>query len=90
VAKDRAVRYLMERHGLDPDRVVYAGDSGNDGAAMLAGYWSIVVGNASSRFKEELRANARDRGVADRIYFAERSFAEGVIEGCRHFGLLAG
>lgn len=89
VAKDFALRYLHERLGLEPYRVVYAGDSGNDLEAFLAGFQSIVVGNAPSVVKEQVLAEGRERGVLDRLYFASEPFAAGVLEGCRHFGVLS-
>jgi HAD superfamily hydrolase (TIGR01484 family) len=90
VAKDFAVRYLQEHTGVDPDRLVYAGDSGNDLAAMLTGFKVIVVGNATSGLKDELVARGRDLGILDRLYFARAHFAAGVMEGCRHFGIFEG
>lgn len=88
VAKDYALRYLHEVSGVDERRLVYAGDSGNDRAAMLAGYPAIVVGNADSELKEDLAGESQARGLEGRIYFAEHPYARGVLEGLRHFGLL--
>ncbi len=87
VAKDFAVRYLQEVAGVDTESMVYAGDSGNDLAAFLAGYRTIVVGNAPEDLEEKVREESRTRGLEDRIYFAEGKYAAGVLEGCRHFGL---
>jgi len=89
VAKDYAVRYLHDLAGIDEDRLVYAGDSGNDRAAMLAGYRAIVVGNADATLKEDLVTEAAARGVSERIYFAEQMYAAGVLEGLRYFGFVA-
>jgi HAD superfamily hydrolase (TIGR01484 family) len=88
VAKDFAVRYLHDHTGVDESRLVYAGDSGNDRAAMLAGYRVIVVGNADGALKEDLGAESAVRGITDKIYFAEHPYARGVLEGLRHFGLV--
>lgn len=88
VAKDFALRYLCERTGVEPDSLVYAGDSGNDMAAMLAGFHAIVVGNATPNLKEELAARGGELGLLDKLYFAEGLYAAGVMEGCRHFGIL--
>jgi sucrose-6F-phosphate phosphohydrolase len=87
VAKDFAVRYLQEYTGLDTEHLVYAGDSGNDLAAMLAGFKVIVVGNATPGLKEELTHRSQDLGILDRLYFAENYYVAGVMEGCRHFGV---
>lgn len=87
VAKDFAVRYLHDRTGVDEDHLVYAGDSGNDRAAMLTGYRVIVVANAPAELKAELREEAARAGIGERLYFARSPYAAGVLEGCRHFGL---
>ncbi|MDT8342209.1 MAG: HAD-IIB family hydrolase [Longimicrobiales bacterium] len=87
VAKDAAVRFLHDRTGVAEERLVYAGDSGNDRAAMLAGYRVVVVGNAPEPFKRELRRSARELGCAERLYFAREPYAAGVVEGLVHWGL---
>ena len=81
VAKDYAVQYLQERTGIEQGELIYAGDSGNDRAAMLSGYKAIVVGNADASLKRDLAAQA----APDRIYFARHPYAAGVQEGLRHF-----
>lgn len=88
VAKDFAIRYLHDHTGVDPESLIYAGDSGNDLAAMLTGFKVIVVGNATPGLKEELTTRGRELGIVERLYFARGFYAAGVMEGCRHFGLL--
>jgi len=88
IAKDYAVRYLHDHSGVGEDRLVYAGDSGNDRAAMLSGYRVIVVGNADAALKEELVTESAACGISKRIYFAEKAYAAGVLEGLRHFGFV--
>jgi hydroxymethylpyrimidine pyrophosphatase-like HAD family hydrolase len=85
VAKDEAVRHLRELTDTPMDRVVYAGDSGNDWGAFLAGYSGIVVGNAPESLKARLRRIRNGRGDRLRIFFAEAPFAAGVVEGMRHY-----
>jgi HAD superfamily hydrolase (TIGR01484 family) len=87
-AKDHALHYLREITGVDPEGVVYAGDSGNDLAALLAGYKGIVVSNAGTELKEDLEARRRDGGLPAEIHFSTHPFAKGVLDGCRHFGIL--
>ncbi len=89
VAKDYAVRYLHDQSGVDEQHLVYAGDSGNDRAAMVAGYRVIVVGNADEALKKDLGIEAVGQGIAEKIYFAEHPYARGVLEGLRHFGFVA-
>jgi len=88
VAKDRAVRYLHDHSGVDEMHLVYAGDSGNDRAAMLTGFRVIVVGNADEALKKDLGIESVAQGIADRIYFAEHPYARGVLEGLQHFGFV--
>lgn len=88
IAKDYAVRYLHDASGVDEDHLVYAGDSGNDRAAMLTGFRVIVVGNADEELKKDLGIESVAQGIAERIYFAEHPYARGVLEGLRHFGAL--
>jgi HAD superfamily hydrolase (TIGR01484 family) len=87
VAKHTAIAHLRTHADVDHDGLYYAGDSGNDLAAMLDGYRVIVVGNAPASLKSTLREEATKRGILDRLYFAEAPYAGGVLEGCRHWGL---
>jgi HAD superfamily hydrolase (TIGR01484 family) len=90
VAKNTAVDWLSERAGVDRSGLLYAGDSGNDLAAMLDGHRVTVVANADEEMRSTLRLEAERRGVLDAIYFARRPFAAGVLEGCRHWGVFPG
>jgi HAD superfamily hydrolase (TIGR01484 family) len=90
VAKDSAVRFLHDRTGVAKERLLYAGDSGNDEAAMVAGYRVIVVGNAPESLKDRLRQRAGIGDVDDRLYFARAPYAAGVLEGLGHWGVLSG
>jgi sucrose-6F-phosphate phosphohydrolase len=76
VNKGSAVAHLAHRWNIDPDRVIVAGDSGNDAAMMRAGFRGIVVGNAD----DQLRALA-----APRVYVASAPHAAGVLEGVRRW-----
>jgi len=87
VSKDSAVRFLHEHTGVAEDRLLYAGDSGNDRAAMLTGYRVIVVGNAPSALKSALRGEAARAGLVDSLYFAAAPYAAGVVEGMEYWGL---
>jgi HAD superfamily hydrolase (TIGR01484 family) len=87
-AKDHALHYLQEVTGVDPDAVVYAGDSGNDLAPLLAGYRGIVVANAGEDLRAELERRAEEGTLPSEIHFSSYPFARGVLEGCRHFGIL--
>jgi hydroxymethylpyrimidine pyrophosphatase-like HAD family hydrolase len=86
-AKDAALRYLQTKAELPEDRVVYAGDSGNDLAAFLSGFKAIVVSNTPEDVKDRVRLRAQR---PDRIFVATYPHAKGVIQGCRHFGVFEG
>jgi hydroxymethylpyrimidine pyrophosphatase-like HAD family hydrolase len=89
-AKERATAYLAGLLGLPLERVVFAGDSGNDLGALLSGTRSVLVGNAADHVRSGLRAPARARGVEDRVYLATAEVAEGVVEGLVHWGVVPG
>ncbi len=76
-SKGLAIRYLMMKWGLNPDRLLVAGDSGNDTEMLRGETLGVVVGNYSSEL-EELRGEPR-------IYFAEGDYAAGVLEGVDHY-----
>lgn len=80
--KGNALRWLCERLDVPLDRVVVAGDSGNDSSMFLvSGVRGIMPGNAGP----ELRKAARDTDA----YAARGSCAAGVIEGLVHYGVFA-
>ena len=84
-AKDAALVYLWEKFGLERDKIVYAGDSGNDLLAFVSGFNAIVVNNTPVAVKEEVRRQMREKGIKERIFFAPSNYVKGVVEGCFHF-----
>jgi sucrose-phosphate synthase len=76
-SKGLAIRYLMMKWGLTPERLLVAGDSGNDIEMLRGETLGVVVGNYSPEV-EELRGEPR-------IYFAEGEYATGVLEGVDHY-----
>lgn len=81
-SKGAAVRYLAMRWGLTLDRVLAAGDSGNDAEMLRTGANGVVVGN-HARELEALR-------TMPNIYFTQASHGKGILEGMEHFGFLDG
>ena len=76
-SKGTAVEHVRRRYGLSQDRVVVAGDSGNDVEMLRSVPRSIIVANYSD-------------GLASRpdlahSYVAQHGYARGVIEGVDHF-----
>ncbi|HEY5603773.1 MAG TPA: HAD-IIB family hydrolase [Gammaproteobacteria bacterium] len=78
--KGLAVRYIGLKWGILPERILVAGDSGNDEEMLKGNTLGVVVGN----YSKEL-AKLKDR---DLIYFAQQPFARGIIEGIHYYGFL--
>ncbi|MEA2040611.1 MAG: sucrose-phosphate phosphatase [Thermodesulfobacteriota bacterium] len=79
-SKGLAVRYLAIKWGLPPERILVAGDSGNDEEMLSGDVLGVVVGNFSPELK---RLYGKPR-----IYFAENKYANGIIEGIEHYNFL--
>ena len=88
VDKSTCLEYVRQQLGAAPDRTVFAGDSGNDVAALLSGNLAIVMGNAPAAVKDTVRSEATARGWLDRIHFAHSDCTAGVVDGMRRFGLI--
>jgi len=88
VSKAYALLWLATHASSAPDEVIYAGDSGNDLAALGAGFRAIVVANASPGLAAKVSTLQQERGIpADHLYQAKGEASSGVLEGCRHYGL---
>lgn len=79
-SKGLAVRYLAYRWNIPLDHVIVAGDSGNDEDMLTGEMLGIVVGNHSPEM-EKLRGKRR-------VYFSERGFAGGIIEGLHRYAFI--
>jgi len=89
VSKAYALQWWCEHTGRDPQSIVFAGDSGNDLAAMTAGYRTIIVGNADSAVAAQAEAAHRAAGWTDRLFLAQQPATSGVLEGCRYWKLIS-
>ncbi|WP_422477742.1 HAD-IIB family hydrolase [Pleomorphochaeta sp. DL1XJH-081] len=76
-SKGTAVKYIAWKWHIDLKSVITAGDSGNDADMLIKPLKGIVVNNHEESL-ETLRKQKH-------IYFAEHSYAGGVIEGLRKF-----
>ena len=76
--KGRAVRFVSEALTLPLNRIVVAGDSGNDTDMLLCGANAVVVGNYSAELGEIV--------TRPDLYVAQANYAAGVLEGLRHYG----
>ncbi|MEM0965716.1 MAG: HAD-IIB family hydrolase [Verrucomicrobiota bacterium] len=88
VSKAYALIWLSTHADFHPNEMIYAGDSGNDYAAMVAGFRSIAVGNASRDLVAKVRKEMDEKDASERFYASEAPGSSGVLEGCRHFGLV--
>ncbi|ADC72802.1 sucrose-phosphate synthase [Thioalkalivibrio sp. K90mix] len=78
-SKGLAVRYLSDKWGIPLEHVLVAGDSGNDEDMLRGRLLGVVVGNHQPEL-EGLRG-------FQRIYFADATYARGILEGIEHFDL---
>ena len=85
--KAYALDWLGQLLEVTHDRIVYAGDSGNDLAALVGGYASVLVGNATERLRSEVKELLKEQKSAGPCYFAENFATSGVLEGMRYFKL---
>jgi len=79
-SKGLAVRYVAYRWGIPLERVLAAGDSGNDEEMLTGQTLGVVVGNYSQELGK-LRSHQH-------VYFAEGRYAHGIIEGIDYYDFL--
>jgi hydroxymethylpyrimidine pyrophosphatase-like HAD family hydrolase len=80
LGKGKVVQFLQRELGLDPARVVVAGDAGNDRQMFDAEFKGILPANA----RPELQAFA----CASWHYHSPFPAARGVLDGLEYFGLI--
>ncbi|MCW9058817.1 MAG: HAD-IIB family hydrolase [Gammaproteobacteria bacterium] len=80
VSKGLALRHVAVRWGLNPERFLVVGGSGNDEGMLRGNTLGVVIGNHSTEL-ERLRGEPR-------IYFAEGEHARGALEGIDHYDFL--
>ncbi len=79
--KGNSLLWLIGKLGIHPEEVLVAGDTGNDAAMFLVpGVRGIIVENA----QPELSARTVDAAT----YQTREYFADGVLEGLQHYGVL--
>ena len=82
--KGLAMQFLRQKWGIDAEKTVACGDSGNDIALFSVGEErGIVVGNASLELLEWHNTNPDNYR-----YLAKANCAGGILEGLKHFGFL--
>lgn len=85
VTKAYALSWWVAHRGLHSESVIFAGDSGNDLAALIAGYRAIVVGNADRQLAAQIQDHHHANGWPDRLFLANRPATSGVLDGLRHY-----
>lgn len=88
VTKAHALTWLSAHADFSPGEVVFAGDSGNDRAALASGFRAILVGNGSEELAASVYNELEARSLQGRFYRAKGKATSGVLEGCRFFGLI--
>ncbi len=80
VGKGKVVQFLQQALGLDPERIVVAGDTGNDSGLFETHFKGIVPVNVLDELK----------GVACQPWHYHSSYpaARGVLDGLCHFGFV--
>jgi sucrose-phosphate synthase len=79
-SKGKAIRYLAYRWNIPYEKILVAGDSGNDSEMLKGDLLGVVVANYSSELEKLKEQN--------RIYFAKRNYAGGIIDGIEHYHFL--
>ena len=74
--KGSAARFLAEREGFTTNRLLGAGDSGNDATLIAEAACGIIVNNALPELKSL---------TGPTIYHSPHSFAAGVLDGLQHW-----
>ena len=82
-SKGQALRYVSQLLEFPLERTLVAGGSGADEDMMRGNTLAVVVGN---RHHEELSGLVEQ----ERIYFAEKAYAEGILEAIDHYNFFDG
>ena len=77
--KGQAARFLADEWGVAPHDVLAFGDSGNDIELFRCGFRGTLVGNALPELRD---------AVGDDVYHSPHPFADGVLDGIRHWSRL--
>ncbi len=86
VSKAFALNWWASCNEMETESIVFAGDSGNDLAAIAAGYPTIVVGDADRSLTDQVTLHHQKHGLKNRLFLAESKATSGVLEGLAFFG----
>lgn len=85
VSKSFAIESWGRGLNLQSSELVFAGDSGNDIAALTAGWKAILVGNATPDVVAQTKRLSADAGHQSTLYHSHKSASSGVLDGVRYF-----
>ncbi len=83
-----AIRWFKENAGLKASqKLIFAGDSGNDLAVFLSGIPSIVVHNTPIEVKLQVKDyfEVEKKEISSVVFFSDGSSTSGVLQGLRFF-----
>jgi len=82
--KGNAIRFVINLQKLEAEKIITAGDSGNDRSMFDEFQCGIVVANA----QPELMALKKEHPISD-FYFSEKPYAAGVRDGLGYFHVIS-
>lgn len=80
-SKAFALDWWSSHLNLDRQSIVFAGDSGNDFAALTAGFRSILVANADAKLIDHVRTVHASNGWQNRLIVSDLKATSGVLDG---------
>ena len=90
--KVHAIEFLIKECGFQKERVIYAGDSGNDLPVLCSAINSVLVANARGDVRSEALSLARASHNEQTLYLAtgttlgmNGNYSAGILEGVAHF-----
>ncbi|MEN8169676.1 MAG: HAD-IIB family hydrolase [Pseudomonadota bacterium] len=90
--KVHAIEFLVKEKGFSADRVVYAGDSGNDLPVLVSPINSVLVANAQDDVRSEALTQAKENKNENTLYLAtgkvlgmNGNYSAGILEGVIHY-----
>lgn len=84
-SKAFALDWWAEHLNWDRRSIVFAGDSGNDFAALTAGFRSILVANADAKLVDHVRQVHAQNGWGNRLIVSGSKATSGVLDGIQRY-----
>lgn len=91
-SKLQAMEFLIAQHNYDPNKLVFAGDSGNDMNVLISPFKSVLVNNATHEVKQQALSLVLANNLEQTLYIARGGFfalnghySSGILEGLAHF-----